>query len=169
MKLQNLYRLLVISILVLLQVWIFSPLSIARVATPFVYLFGLWIFPVSSSPTMLTCIGAFMGIALDVLSGTPGLHLASASLAGFIRPYLLTSLVDTDANLEFPPSSKIHGRGIWLSIFTWVAIHHFVLFALDFLSGSSWLYILLRAVSSILVTTILLFVLQLFFLEKKRS
>lgn len=170
MKLQSIYRFFLVVVLLMLQVWVFNSLVFLRVATPFVYLFGLWIFPVGSAPLLLTWVGALMGMALDFLSGTPGLHLAAATLAGFVRPYLLSELVDREDNNDaYPPSFHLHGKGVLLSLLSWVSIHHVLLFGLDFFSGSSWHYFLLRTFSSILFTSILLLLLQLLFLEKKRD
>ena len=170
MKLQTVFRWIYIALLVLLQVWVFNYVYLFKVATPFVYLFALLLFPVNTTKAQLTLVGALIGLVIDLFSGTPGMHMAAATAAGFLRNYMLMPFVEveSEAELEFPPSSKLHGRGVMLFILEWVLVHHIILFGLDAVKGFDFIYFLLRLSSSVALTYVCLVILQLLFLERKR-
>ena len=149
-----------IVLLVLLQVEVFNYIQLFRYATPSVYLFS-----VDTPKEWLTLVGAVVGLSVDLLSGTPGLHMAALTLVGFLRNYLLAPVVDIESNLHRAPSMRIHGWGIWLVILEMVAIHQFVLFTLDSLGGFDWEYYALRLGSSMLLTYLIVMILQMLFLE----
>ena len=89
MRLQMIWTTLGIVLLVLLQVEVFNYIQLFRYATPSVYLFALLLFSVDTPKEWLTLVGALIGLSVDLLSGTPGLHMAALTLVGFLRNYLL--------------------------------------------------------------------------------
>ena len=165
MRLQWIWTALGIVLLVLLQVEVFNYIQLFRYATPSVYLFALLLFSVDTPKGVLTLFGALIGLTVDILSGTPGLHMAALTLVGFLRNYLLAPVVDAESNLSRAPSMRTHGWGIWLVILELVAIHQFVLFTLDSLRGFDWGYYALRMGSSILLTYPVVMILQMLCLE----
>jgi rod shape-determining protein mreD len=166
MKLQIVWTALGIVLLILLQVEVFNYIQLFRYATPSVYLFALLLFNVDTPSVWLTLAGAVIGLAIDLLSGTPGLHMSALTLVGFLRNYLLAPVVDIESNLHRPPSMRIHGWGVWLAILEMVAIHQFVLFTLDSLGGFDIGYYFLRMGSSLLLTYLIVMILQMLFLER---
>lgn len=165
MRLQMIWTVLGIMLLVLLQVEVFNYIQLFRYATPSVYLFALLLFSVDTPREWLTLAGALIGLTVDLLSGTPGLHMAALTLVGFLRNYLLMPFVDIESNLRRAPSMRIHGWGIWLAILEMVAIHQLLLFTLDSWGGFDWEYYLLRMGSSMLLTYLIVMILQMLFLE----
>ena len=136
-----------IIVLVLLQVWVFSPLYVFRLATPFPY--------INISKMGITLWSALSGLLLDILSGTPGLHMAAFTATGFLRSYLLPLFVDADTDGSYPPSLAVSGWGIALLLLILTAFHHTLLFLLDAVGAFDLPYFLLRLGTSIVATYIL--------------
>ena len=76
----------------------------------------------------ITLWSAFSGLLLDILSGTPGLHMAAFTATGFLRSYLLPLFVDSDTDGSCPPSLAVSGWGIALLLLILTAFHHTLLF-----------------------------------------
>ncbi len=165
MKLHILLRGFAVVLLLLLQIWFFNYIYLFRVATPFVYLFALMMLPIKSSQTICTLGGAGIGCLVDCFSGTPGIHMAATTLAGFVRPYFLRPLIDADTMQTEAPSFHEQGRGLAVILFLWVLLHHFVLFFLDAFLNFDLIYLVLRLISSAFFSFAFLIVLQMFFLE----
>lgn len=144
-----------IIVLVLLQVWVFSPLYVFRLATPFPYIYILFLLPINVSKMGITLWSALSGLLLDILSGTPGLHMAAFTATGFLRSYLLPLFVDADTDGSYPPSLAVGGWGIALLLLILTAFHHTLLFLLDAVGAFDFPYFLLRLGTSIVATYIL--------------
>lgn len=166
MKPHSLVYVFVALLMVLLQVWVFNYTYLFRVATPFVYLFDLMLLPIGFSKVGSTLLGAVLGMIIDVFSGTPGLHMASTALTGFLRPYFLRFLMKPDIDTTLPPASKVMGKGVFLILFIWVFIHHSLLFFLDAFSGFNWWVLIVRLGASSIFTYVCLVILQLLFFER---
>ena len=158
-------RIIAIVLVVLLQAWVFNYITLFRVATPYIYLFGLMLLPIKESKVSCTLIGAAIGACVDLLSGTAGVHMAATTLAGFLRPYLLQPLTEPTNNTALAPSGKELKKGIYLILLLWVTIHHAVLFFLDGFFGFHMGYLLVRLAGSIVLSYLILLLLQVFFLD----
>ena len=143
----------------------FNYLTLFKVATPFVYLFGLMLFPINLSKSAGTLLGALIGLAVDLLSGTAGIHMAATTLAGFLRPYFLNPLIDAHTNTALTPSGKLLKKGLYLMLLLWIGIHHTALLLLDSLSAFAIGFFFLRLIGSILLSFLILLLLQVFFLD----
>ncbi len=155
MRLRYLLLLVKIIILVLLQVWVFNALYLFRLATPFPYVYILFLIPMDVSRVGITLWSALTGLLLDVLSGTPGMHLAAFTATGFLRSYLLPLFVDSETNRSYSPSLAINGWGIAFLLFLLVLFHHTLLFFLDAVGAFNWSYFALRLLTSVIATYVL--------------
>lgn len=144
-----------ILVLILLQVWVFSSLYVFRLATPFPYIYILFLIPMNVSKIEITLWSAFSGLLLDILSGTPGFHMAAFTATGFLRSYLLPLFIDSDTDGAYPPSLAINGWGMALLLLILTAFHHALLFLLDAVGAFDLLYFLLRLGTSIVATYLL--------------
>ena len=109
MRLQMIWTTLGIVLLILLQVEVFNYIQLFRYATPSVYLFALLLFSVDTPKEWLTLVGALVGLSVDLLSGTPGLHMAALTLVGFLRNYLLAPVVDIESYTALPLCAYMAG------------------------------------------------------------
>lgn len=145
------------TMLVLLQVFFFNHVHLLGYATPFIYLFIVVKLSSDISRHALMLWAFLLGLLIDAFSDTPGMNAAAAVFLAFIRPTLLRLFVPRDANDTFTPS--IHSMGLssyvkYLSMC--VLFHHLLLFTIAFFSLASPLELLLRIVSSGLLTVVCL-------------
>ncbi len=145
------------TMLVLLQVFFFNHVHLLGYATPFIYLFIVVKLSSDISRHALMLWAFLLGLLIDAFSDTPGMNAAAAVFLAFLRPTLLRLFVPRDANDTFTPS--IHSMGLssyvkYLSMC--VLFHHLLLFTIAFFSLASPLELLLRIVSSALLTVVCL-------------
>lgn len=145
------------TMLVLLQVFFFNHVHLLGYATPFIYLFIVVKLSSDISRHALMLWAFLLGLLIDAFSDTPGMNAAAVVFLAFLRPTLLRLFVPRDANDTFTPS--IHSMGLssyvkYLSMC--VLFHHLLLFTIAFFSLASPLELLLRIVSSALLTVVCL-------------
>jgi rod shape-determining protein MreD len=138
--------------------------------TPYLYFtFLLWL-PFGTSKLTLTFLGFVLGFSLDIFTNTPGLHTAAAVLIGYIRPSILNLLLaqETSEEITKEPSVGTMGWGpyiIYAIIITFV--HHFYLVLLEWLQFGSFTYFLGKVISTTLMSTLLIFVVELVMNRRK--
>lgn len=119
-------------LLIVLQVWVFNTISIFRLATPYVYPVLLSLLPIGASRVQSTIWAFAIGMLIDALSLTPGLHASAFTLVGFLRYYFLQPMLE-EGRYQ-PQMPAVYSQLGWLSIALLLEImllHHLVLFALD--------------------------------------
>ena len=135
-------------VLIALQLWVLSPIALFRVATPFLYPLLLLALPIGASRVMLTIAGFAIGMVIDVLGGTPGLHASALTVTAFSRNYLLAALTDKYTLEDALPTYKLLHGGAVILLALLLALHHVVLFALVSLRlFSGWHLLLCMAAS----------------------
>ena len=132
--------------LILLQVLILNNVHIAGVATPFLYVYFILKFNSGTSRNELMVWGFCMGLAIDIFSNTPGMNAAATVL-------LLRLFTPRDTLDSIVPSLKSMGIASFLKyLVVSVFVHHFMLLTLEFFSFTSIPLLLLRVVSSTILT-----------------
>ena len=123
--------------LILLQVLILNNVHIAGVATPFLYVYFILKFNSGTSRNELMVWGFCMGLAIDI----------------FLRPLFLRLFTPRDTLDSIVPSLKSMGIASFLKyLVVSVFVHHFMLLTLEFFSFTSIPLLLLRVVSSTILT-----------------
>ena len=152
----NLKNSLRFIILILIQVMVLNNVNLSGYINPFIYLLIILLLPFQIDRIWLLIIGFSLGLFIDLFSGgVIGLHAASATLASFVRPYLirlLSSQREFDSNTT--PSLKDMGFSWFLGytlLFT--LIHHLYYFLLEKFSFHDFGITLGRVFLSALVST----------------
>lgn len=135
-------------LLIVLQVWVFSPMSLWRLATPMVYPLLLLFLPMNYKPISLTLIGFAVGSAIDYFAFTPGLHAATFSFVAFVRYYLLKFILDAqDDPTLLPLPSTLKDRS-YILLAEILLLEHILLYGLASGLHFDIVYTLLRLGSS---------------------
>lgn len=142
-------------ILVVLQVWLFSPISIARVATPIAYPALLFLLPMQCRPIPLTLYGFAVGALIDYLGFTPGLHASVMTFIAFARYYLVRIVTDAQDDLEQLPLPSVINRRSYILLAEILLIHHIIIYALTSSIYADWGYTLSRMLFGYVVSYIL--------------
>lgn len=94
-------------------------------------------------------MGFFLGLAVDVLSDTPGMNAAATVLLAFLRPTFLRLFVPRDTLDTLVPAVRTMGISPFLKyLVASVLVHHGMLLTLEFFSFAHIGALLLRIVTS---------------------
>ena len=141
------------TVLVLLQVFFFNHIHLFGYATPFIYLYIVVKLSSDISRHALMLWAFLLGLLIDVFSDTPGMNAAAAVFLAFLRPTLLRLFVPRDTNETFTRSIHTMGLSSFVKYLSMcVLFHHLLLFTIAFFSLSSPLELLLRILSSAMLT-----------------
>lgn len=139
--------------LVLLQVLILNNVHIAGYATPFLYIYLILKFESDVSRNALMLWAFFLGLMVDILSDTPGMNAAATVMLAFLRPTFLRLFVPRDTLDGLVPAIRTMGVFSFLKyLIVSVFVHHGMLLSIEFFSLAHVDTLLLRIVSSTLLT-----------------
>jgi len=162
---RNIIRFIVV---ITFQVLIMDNVMINGYMIPYVYLLFILLMPFETPQWVLLLSGFFLGLGIDLLENTPGLHTAATVLIAFVRPYLLSLLAPRDG-YETDTFPRIHFYGFtWFLKYTLiiVGIHHLALFYLEIFQLKDFLSTLLRVILSSLLSTSTILISQYFVFRK---
>lgn len=155
---------------VLIQILFLNHIHFLRMATPFLYLYFLLKLPNGIARSRMLLLSFITGLVIDAFTNTPGMHAAACTLAGFVRDPLIRFLIGKDLPEGLYPSFRTFGYGgFFRYTFAVVAVHHLILFGIESLSLFDPLFLVLRVLSSMVMTILLLFAAEAFNLESQRS
>lgn len=161
-------------LLAFLQVVLFNHLLLFGYFLPIIYLYPLIRMPYDYEPWVLTLTAAVAGFCIDMMMNTPGLNMASSTLAIYIRPALLKAFVDQDDlenSDEVNPmiSSRImSGASYFMYVLTIVLIHIATLFLLEAFSFRLFVHTLPFIGGSVCITIVLYFIFDALLVRRSR-
>lgn len=140
-------------VIMLLQVFLFDRLQFFGLCHPYIYVLCLLMMPITLRPSVDLCIGAGIGLMMDIFCNSLGIHMAACVLIMFIRRYLLGFFVNERDRLN--EQISLHAIGM-VALLEYVVILVFIHHGLIFLLAAwSWRYIgfvLLETLVSSLIT-----------------
>jgi rod shape-determining protein MreD len=162
---RNIFRFFAV---LLFQVLVMDNVMINGYMIPYIYLLFIILLPFETPRWVQLFSGFALGLAMDLFTGTAGIHTAATVLAAFIRPYLLGLLASRDG-YEPDTFPRIHYYGfLWFLKYTIliVLIHHLALFYLEVFQLKFFFSTLLRVVLSTILTTSTIVLSQYFVFRK---
>lgn len=158
-------------ILGLIQILFLKNLAFFGVAFCFLYLLGILNLPIPIShvPLILICFG--LGLAVDVFYDTIGIHAASATLMGFLRPFWLKAISPTGGYDDATSPSQPEMGIVWYISYSLPMVFAFslVFFTADQWGSGSFLGILNKSILSSIFTVVLAIIVQLLFFKRRRG
>lgn len=144
-----------ITLLALVQVFIFSRIHLFGYATAYIYLIYLLKMPRYTSRNELLLWGFILGIIVDMFGNTPGINAAAATLLAFARNPILECFIQEGTADDITPGVRSMQWGSYLgyssvcTIIFYTALYLLELFTISYpqtlLTGivSSYLFVLL--------------------------
>ncbi len=162
---RNIFRFVV---LILFQVLVMDNVMINGYMIPYIYILFILLMPFETPRWIQLLSGFALGLAMDLFTGTLGMHTAACVLAAFVRPYLLDLLASRDG---YDPDSfpRVHYYGFfWFLKYTMliVVIHHLSLFYLEVFQLKHFFSTLLRVILSSILSTSTIVLSQYFVFRK---
>lgn len=162
---RNIFRFVVV---ILFQVLVMDNVLINGYMIPYIYILFILLMPFETPRWVQLLSGFTLGLAMDLFSGTLGMHTAACVLAAFVRPYLLDLLASRDG-YEPETYPRIHYYGfLWFLKYTAliVIIHHLALFYLEVFQLKHFFSTLLRVILSSILSTSTIVLSQYFVFRK---
>jgi cell shape-determining protein MreD len=138
---------------------------------PYVYILFILLLPFETAGWLLLLLSFFMGIAIDLFSGTLGLHAASCVFASFVRPSVI-KIVGEKPEYDITTQPKLEQMGLkWFMAYAMLMIfaHNLFLNFLDVFSFDEIWQTLLRVIVSALFTFLFIILFEYIFVPKKEK
>lgn len=168
LNLRLLGNIVIIVFLVLLQALIFSKINFNHIATPYIYILFILLYPAYRNRYVFLLLCFLLGWGVDLFEDTGGIHAFACITIGFLSKYIIRMVSGTKffELEEFRYSDFNAGQWIFYTVLM-VFIHHFLLFFMESLSFSNFGGIMKRTVFCSAFT--LLFVYFYLILFRKRA
>ena len=159
-------------VLVLFQVLVINHIRLGAYVHPYIYLAFIMLLPFGVPKWQLLILGFMLGLAVDLFTGTLGLHAGATTLMAFCRPAIIKLVSGTlkFENITEPNIGQL--GGIWFLRYAlcMVFVHHFGLFFFESFSFLLMGQVLLRILLSMPVSIFLIMMmLYIFKSEKKKN
>ena len=172
MNTQTLFKIIGTVILYLfLQVFIVRNLVFFEVAFCFVYISVILFMPSNTPVSVLLLVAFIIGLFVDLFYNTAGMHASATVLIAYLRSYLIKVLFPTKG-LDTELVISLDGMGMerfirYIVILTFV--HHLFLFFIEAGSVQFFLNTSLKVVASVMFTSLVTFLLHVYFKSLQNS
>ena len=155
---------------VFLQVLIFNQLEINPYIHIMVSPLYIMLLPFELSVIRLLFVSFFLGLFIDALSNTYGLHASSLVFMAYLRPVVFRWFAPRDGydNIKTPSIFDMGNKWFLLVFGCLLTFHHLWFFILESFSLSEFLLILQKTFPSVILSFIVCIILQTLFLKKSK-
>ncbi len=148
--------------LVVLQVFVVNQMLQYNLVNPFIYPVFILLLPVNTSFFLVLALSFSMGLVVDLLQFTSGIHASATVFMGFLRIFFLRNTL-TKENYEKNIQPNIQNKGLaWFSIYAIILLlaHHTVLYFLEVFTFGEFLFTLLKILLSAVASLVIIILLQ---------
>lgn len=145
--------------MIFLQVMIFNNICLFNIAVPFVFIYFIVRLPLTLSTNWTLTLAFLIGLIIDILSDTPGMHSLACTITAMSRRKILQLYFPREDDLTNPqPTVKSLGLGIYIKyLLTMVLLYCTLIFIIE----SFTFFYILQLLGRICFSTILTFLLIL--------
>ena len=151
-------------LLVLFQGLILNNIEFGGYINPFLYVLFILALPFDTPDWLVLVLGFILGLCIDSLTSTIGMHTSATVFLAFVRVYILKLFRPRDG-YEFNATPNLQHMGlIWYLNYAAILIlaHHLFLFFVESFKFSQFFATLGRSFLSAIFTLLLVFIVQLF-------
>lgn len=142
-----------------LQVLILDRIALFGYVTPLFYIWMIVRFDTSMSRNETLFWSFFLGLTIDMFSGTPGLNAACATLLAMFQLHILNLFVLLDRTEHLRPCAASMGGGRFMGYLSvMILLHHTVYFILRSIPLGDWHVLLVKIVLSGMLTFVMMLV-----------
>ena len=158
------YTLLLLALLVL-QIFLFDTVNLGPYVNVLLYVAFIVLLPVNIPSILVLLSGLALGVAMDVLTGTAGVHTISTVAVSYVRRFVLNIVVGKEYVEEGGiPSIRLMGGTKFARYATVIVLlHSVVFFTFEAMNWQYYYMILLKALLSGGLTLLFVWLVSLLF------
>lgn len=141
-----------------LQIVLFNHINILGFATPYPYILFILLFPINTNKKFLLIVSFLMGLLLDVFNDSGGVHAAACLSLAYLRDTFLKISYGVSYEYHMIKITERFSTELITYVFLSVVLHHIVFYSLEIFSFNFVLEILLKTLTSSIVTAIFVFI-----------
>jgi rod shape-determining protein MreD len=141
--------------LFLLQIIIFNNINLFGFVSPFPYVLFIILFPVNGNKSALLISSFLLGLLLDIFSNSGGIHTTASILLAYFRPSIFKFAFGVSYEYQTIKLNDTLTPERFSFLFVAILLHHLILFVLEAFQFSLVLDILLRSITSTVLTIII--------------
>ncbi len=152
--------------LVILQVFVVNQMLQYNVVNPFIYPLFILVLPVNTSFVLLLSLSFLIGITVDLLQFTSGIHASATVFMGFLRIFFLRASLSKES-FEKNIKPDIRNKGLaWFSVYAIILLiaHHLVLFFLEVMTFREFWFTMLKTALSAAASLVIIILLEYLFM-----
>ena len=144
-------------VVMLLQVLLFDQLQLMGICHPYIYVLCLLMMPITLPRISDMLIGAVIGLVMDIFCNSLGVHMTACILLMYVRPYLLSVLVNESDRLNEQLSLRTLGMEALVKyVVILVLLHHLTIFLLAAWSWHHLGFVVAETIVSSIVTIVVI-------------
>lgn len=156
--------LLLFFVLLFLQVSVFNSIHLFGFATPVLFIYFILKLPVEMNRNLVVVLAAGGGLLLDLFSYTLGLNMLALTIVGFLRFYMIKLFGPREIFENLQPSFVSFGIKQFMAyVGSLLFVNIFVLFGIESLTLFNPLQLILRILSSFLLSFFIICALEVIF------
>jgi hypothetical protein len=158
-------------VLVLIQTLFLNQLELGWGIQLMVYPLFIVLLPFEIATIPMLLLAFLMGISIDAISNTYGLHTSSLLLIAYMRPGVFKLFAPRDGYDILKEGTSFHmGMRWFISVYgTILFTHHFFFFIVEIFRFSDFLFILQKTLLSLPLSFLLSLLLQALFVSKPKE
>ena len=141
--------------LFLLQIIIFNNINLFGFVSPFPYVLFIILFPVNGNKSALLISSFLLGLLLDIFSNSGGIHTTASILLAYFRPSIFKFAFGVSYEYQTIKLNDTLTPERFSFLFVAILLHHLILFILEAFQFSLIFDILLRSITSTVLTIII--------------
>jgi len=166
----GLVHILLFFVYILVQVMLLKNLVLFDVAFCFLYVAFVLFLPYELSATIMLLIGFLVGFSVDIFYDSMGIHAFATVLMSYLRNHWL-SVITPQGGYDTGDSPTLAANGTqWFLVYTLplVFVHHFALFFLEAFGFEMFWFTMMKIMSSLFFTMLVIVFLQLLVPQRRR-
>ncbi len=156
------------ALFLIVQVVVLNQVELGAGTLMMIYPLFIVLLPVDTNIFLSLFLAFALGISIDVMSNTYGLHASSLVLLAYFRPIIFQAFAPRDGyEIDLEPNVHIMGYRWFIKTFgVLLLIHHFWFFLMELFRFDEILYVLQKTVLSFPLSFILCVLLQFLIIRK---
>jgi len=157
-------------LLVAAQVFIFNKINLGGYLNPMIYILFILLLPFEISGGLVLILSFFLGLSVDLFTGSIGLHAGAATFMAFLRPLSLR-LISSTRDYESGLMPGVTDLGyVWFISYTvfLTFFHHLFFFSVEAFSFTELPMTLLRILLNTVLSSVLIIIINLLFKTQAR-